>query len=60
MTQKEKLVAAPQKRKSNKEWIAWTLFGVFIVGAIGLMLVGDYYYAPEPKNPAELQDAVGK
>jgi cytochrome c-type biogenesis protein CcmH/NrfF len=49
-----------QPPKSNKEWILWTLVAVFIVGAIGAMLVVDAYYAADLNNPATLEQAVGK
>ena len=60
MVHEEKLVETSQKRKSNKTWIAWTLFGAFIVGSIGAMFAADYLYAPELNNPSTLPDAVGK
>lgn len=48
------------KRKSNKDWIWWTLFGAFIVGSMGAMFAADYFYAPGSNNPASLPEAVGK
>jgi len=60
LDQDEKLVAAKQKRKFNKEWIWWTLVGAFIVGSMGVMFAADYFYAPELNNPSTLPEAAGK
>jgi hypothetical protein len=60
VAQEDKLVKSSQKRKSGKDWILWTLVGVFVVAAIVVMLAVDYFYSPSLINPATLPDAVGK
>jgi len=60
LVQKKKSAEGKQKRKSNKEWIGWTLLGVFIVGSIAGMFTVDLLYAPEFVNPNTLPEAVGK
>ena len=46
------------KRPSIGERILWTLVAIFIVSAIGAMVIGDYYYAPGAGNPKAVKDAV--
>jgi len=46
------------KRPSLGERILWTLVTIFIVAAIGAMVIGDYYYAPGANNPKAVKDAV--
>ena len=60
MKQDQKSAAPQAAPKSNKEWLWWTLLGVFVVGSIGAMLAVDMLYAPELNNPATLPEAVGK
>ncbi|NML85389.1 MAG: hypothetical protein HHJ19_07040 [Polaromonas sp.] len=60
MVQEKNLVEAEQKRKSNKAWIGWTLFCVFIVGSIVFMLVIDSIYAPSDKQTASQPDVISE
>ena len=60
MQQKEKLETAEPRRKSSKDWILWTLAGIFVVASIAVMMTADYLFAPELINPAVLPEAVGK
>jgi hypothetical protein len=50
----------PEKPKSSRHWILWTLAALFIVLSITAMMMADYYFAPgsggttsEPKDAAE-------
>jgi hypothetical protein len=46
--------------KPKKAWLLPTIFATFIVGTIVFLVIIDSIYAPEPGNPAALQDAADK
>lgn len=56
MTPEEK--PADQEPKANQHWILWTLVGVFIVTAIGVMFAVDYYYADDSQSTTKAPGAA--
>jgi uncharacterized membrane protein len=56
--QEKKPIKEDEKKKPNKDWIAWTLFCLFIVGSIVFMLVIDSIYAPSEKHSATQSQAI--
>lgn len=51
---------ADKPKSPSSHTLLWSLVGIFIVVAIGLMWAADAYFSPEMISPSTLPEAVGK